>query len=65
MESSLREYVCDQITDYAEHVKRYFDALALVAENATQLDQTNQPETIIKEMATVDDNLQKAIEHSK
>lgn len=64
MESSLREHVRAQITDYAENVKKYFEALALVAENAT-LDEANKPEQIIKRMAVADDNLQKSVELSK
>jgi hypothetical protein len=64
MESSLREYVREQITDYSDNVRKYFESLAAVAEN-TSLDDANNPDQIIKRMAAVDENLQKAIEHSK
>lgn len=64
MESSLREYVREQISEYAGYVKKYFEALAAVAEHPT-IDAANSPEQIIEQMAAVDDNLQKAIEHSK
>lgn len=64
MESSLREYVREQITAYSDNVKKYFESLALVAEQAT-MDEANNPEQILKQMAAVDGNLQKAIEHSK
>jgi hypothetical protein len=63
MDSSLREYVRQQISEYAVNVKKYFDALAAVAEHAT-IDEASSPEQIIKQMAVVDDNLQKAVEHS-
>lgn len=64
MESSLREYVCEQITGYSDHVKKYFDSLALVAESATS-EESNYPQEIIQQMAVVDQNLQRAVEHSK
>lgn len=64
MESSLREYVREQITGYADNVKKYFEALALVAEQPIA-DETNNPDQILKQMAAVDQNLQKAVEHSK
>ncbi|CAO3655915.1 unnamed protein product [Mucor hiemalis] len=64
MESSLREHVRAQITDYADNVKKYFEALAQVAENAT-LDEANKPEQIIKRMAVADDNLQNQLNLSK
>ncbi|GAA5804584.1 vitamin-D-receptor interacting mediator subunit 4-domain-containing protein [Helicostylum pulchrum] len=62
MESSLREYVREQITGYADNVKKYFEALALVAEQPIA-DETNNPDQILKQMAAVDQNLQKAVEH--
>ncbi|KAI9363779.1 vitamin-D-receptor interacting mediator subunit 4-domain-containing protein [Pilaira anomala] len=62
MESSLREYVREQITAYSDNVKKYFESLSLVAEQAT-IDEANNPEQILKQMAAVDGNLQKAIEH--
>lgn len=65
MESSLREYVCEQITDYSDQVKKYFDALAIVAESASTSEESNYPEQIIQQMAVVDQNLQRAVEHSK
>lgn len=64
MESSLREYVREQITGYADNVKKYFEALALVAEQPI-VDEANNPNQILKQMAAVDQNLQKAVEHSK
>lgn len=64
MESSLREYVCEQITGYSDNVKKYFDSLAVVAETATN-EETGYPQNIIQQMAQVDQNLQRAVEHSK
>lgn len=64
MESSLREYVCEQITGYSDNVKKYFDSLAIVAETATN-EESSYPEEIIQQMALVDQNLQRAVEHSK
>jgi hypothetical protein len=64
MESSLREQVRQHITEYSDNVKKYFVSLSTVAENGT-LDKTNSPEYIIKQMASIDEKLQKAVEHSK
>jgi hypothetical protein len=60
---SLRDQVNEQLTDYAEIVKKYFIGLSSVAENTT-VDPTNNPDTLISRMAAVDENLQKAVDHS-
>lgn len=64
MQSSLREQVRDHITEYSDNVKKYFTSLSAVAENVT-LDKTNIPEYIIKQLASTDEKLQKAIERNK
>lgn len=64
MESSLREQVREQITEYSDLVKKYFAALSAVAEG-TVIDADSRPEQVIRKMALVDEKLQKAVEHSK
>ncbi|KAI8876051.1 hypothetical protein K501DRAFT_338334 [Backusella circina FSU 941] len=59
---SLRDQVNDQLTEYAEIVKKYFIGLSSVAENTT-VDPTNNPEILLARMAAVDENLQKAVDH--
>lgn len=64
MQHSTRDQVNTYLTEYADLVKKYFASLSTVADHSIS-EEANSPEQLIKQIITIDDNLQKAVEHSK
>ncbi|KAG1457010.1 hypothetical protein G6F46_007869 [Rhizopus delemar] len=62
MQHSTRDQVNTYLTEYADLVKKYFASLSTVADHSIS-EEANSPEQFIKQIITIDDNLQKAVEH--
>lgn len=64
MQNSTRDQTNAYLTEYAELMKKYFETLSTVADHNSE-ETGYTPEQLIKQIIVTDNNLQKAVEHSK